>query len=344
MKNFLKKSLVIIAMLFSTLSIANLATTAPAYADDPSTNDPSTNDPTCRNFLGLVSWDCGVKNNPSSEDELTNNIKLIITNISKNFVTVASYLVLGYVIYGGYLYILAAGDAGKVATGKKTLTHAFIGLAIVGLTNVIISSIQIAFLGSADAFPENCINEECIQPELLVSNIIQWVIGIAGFVSAAFLVLGGIKYITSNGDAGKLQQAKNTILYALIGLVIVGLAEAIDVFVVNTITEADTGTNIEDSLLVILDTVIGISGLIAVIFIIIGGVNYMTSTGDTNKIQKAKNTILYSVIGLIVCALAYAIVNFAIGTIPSDSDDGDDESSEATSLLEKPIAFLEEKL
>ncbi|MCR5700493.1 MAG: pilin [Candidatus Saccharibacteria bacterium] len=65
----------------------------------------------------------------------------------------------------------------------------------------------------------------------------------------------------------------------------------------------------------ILYVVIGISSIIAVIFIIIGGVNYMTSSGDAGKVKKAKDTILYAVIGLIVCALAFAIVNFAVGTI-----------------------------
>ena len=41
----------------------------------------------------------------------------------------------------------------------------------------------------------------------------------------------------------------------------------------------------------------------------------MTSTGDTGKTQKAKNTILYALIGLAVCALAFAIVNWTISTI-----------------------------
>ena len=39
----------------------------------------------------------------------------------------------------------------------------------------------------------------------------------------------------------------------------------------------------------------------------------MTSSGDSGKTQKAKNTILYAAIGLAVCVLSYAIVNFAIG-------------------------------
>ena len=65
----------------------------------------------------------------------------------------------------------------------------------------------------------------------------------------------------------------------------------------------------------ILNAIIGISGLIAVIFVVVGGIQYMTSTGDTGKTQKAKNTILYALIGLVVCALAFAIVNWTIGAI-----------------------------
>ncbi len=65
----------------------------------------------------------------------------------------------------------------------------------------------------------------------------------------------------------------------------------------------------------ILNAIIGVSGLIAVIFIVIGGVQYMISSGDPGKIKKAKDTILYAIIGLIICVLAFAIVNFAIKNI-----------------------------
>ena len=65
----------------------------------------------------------------------------------------------------------------------------------------------------------------------------------------------------------------------------------------------------------IINAVIGVLGIVAVIIIIIGGVSYMTSSGDAGKVKKAKDIILYGVIGLIVCALAFAIVNFVIGGI-----------------------------
>lgn len=62
----------------------------------------------------------------------------------------------------------------------------------------------------------------------------------------------------------------------------------------------------------ILSGIIGILGIVAVIVIIVGGVNYMTSTGDPSKTKKAKDTILYGCIGLIICVLAFVIVNFVI--------------------------------
>lgn len=65
----------------------------------------------------------------------------------------------------------------------------------------------------------------------------------------------------------------------------------------------------------ILLAIIAVAGTIAVVFIVVGGINYITSSGDTNKIQKAKNTILYACIGLIICVLSFAIVNWVIGIL-----------------------------
>ena len=65
----------------------------------------------------------------------------------------------------------------------------------------------------------------------------------------------------------------------------------------------------------ILNTIVGSLGIVAVIVVIIGGVLYMTSSGEPGKVKKAKDTILYGIIGLIICALAFAIVNFVISQI-----------------------------
>lgn len=53
-------------------------------------------------------------------------------------------------------------------------------------------------------------------------------------------------------------------------------------------------------------------GIVAVIMVIIGGFNYITSGGNEGKVSTAKNTILYAVIGLVIVAFAQALVRFVI--------------------------------
>ena len=73
--------------------------------------------------------------------------------------------------------------------------------------------------------------------------------------------------------------------------------------------------SVSEVIIGIINGVVGILALVAVVFIVIGGVNYMTSAGDAGKIQKAKSTILYAVIGLVIAVLAFAIVNFVVKNI-----------------------------
>ncbi len=77
----------------------------------------------------------------------------------------------------------------------------------------------------------------------------------------------------------------------------------------------DSGPGLKDSVTGILNAVVGVLSFVCVVVIIIGGVTYMTSSGDAGKVKKAKDTILYGVIGLAVCVLAFAIVNFVISGI-----------------------------
>ena len=55
-----------------------------------------------------------------------------------------------------------------------------------------------------------------------------------------------------------------------------------------------------------------IVGAISVIMIVIGGLRYVLSGGNSTNVTAAKNTILYAIVGLVVAMLAYAVINFVI--------------------------------
>jgi len=88
-------------------------------------------------------------------------------------------------------------------------------------------------------------------------------------------------------------------------------------YITDEIQQSATGNSndLMTTLTTILNVVLGVIGFVAVAMIIIGGLQYTTSAGDTGKVTKAKNTVMYGVIGLIVALLAFAIVNFVLTSI-----------------------------
>lgn len=73
--------------------------------------------------------------------------------------------------------------------------------------------------------------------------------------------------------------------------------------------------DINSAVTAIINGVIGLLAIVCVVVIIVGGINYMTSAGDAGKVKTAKNTILYGLIGLVICVLAFAIVNWLVGIL-----------------------------
>ena len=65
----------------------------------------------------------------------------------------------------------------------------------------------------------------------------------------------------------------------------------------------------------ITNTALYLIGAISVFMLIYGGIRYTISGGDSKGVEAAKNTILYAVVGIIVAALAYAIVNFVLTSL-----------------------------
>ena len=83
--------------------------------------------------------------------------------------------------------------------------------------------------GVGHALGENCEpgGTGVDQVWLMAGVVINWILVIAGIVAVGFIIFAGIRYVTSGGDAEKVKSAKNTLLYAIIGLLIAALAMVI---------------------------------------------------------------------------------------------------------------------
>lgn len=92
---------------------------------------------------------------------------------------------------------------------------------------------ELEFGEGTDCDPEG--SEEKLNS--LVTDIVNIFSVIVGIVAVIMIIVGGFKYITSGGDSGNVTGAKNTILYAIIGLVVVALAQFIVKFVLSKATD-----------------------------------------------------------------------------------------------------------
>jgi hypothetical protein len=98
--------------------------------------------------------------------------------------------------------------------------------------------------------------------------------------------------------------------------------EMINLFVMQLAAVIDTSeTNIprttlnQDTLKTIMSIVFGLIGGICLLFIIFGGIKLISSQGTPEGFNKARNTIIYAVVGLIISISAFSIVTFVVGRV-----------------------------
>ncbi len=92
----------------------------------------------------------------------------------------------------------------------------------------------------------------------------------------------------------------------------------------------ETPTTLLDTIQTIVNALLVLVGIVAAIYLVIGGVRYITSEGDENQAAQAKHTILFAVIGLIVIGLSAMIVNFVIEDVLGNTNGGGNPAGNQT--------------
>jgi Type IV secretion system pilin len=93
--------------------------------------------------------------------------------------------------------------------------------------------------GSNLELGSDCTKTDVSEGATTINSTIETVINIfsviVGVVAVIMLIFGGFRYVTSGGDSGNIGNAKNTILYAIVGLVIVAISQAVVQFVLGEV-------------------------------------------------------------------------------------------------------------
>ena len=135
----------------------------------------------------------------------------------------------------------------------KFILPAFIAVicGLVGFSNVNATSTYYSLQEGAEAARCETCPRDLFGDTGVFRQITDTILYIVGIIAVIMLIWGGIRYVVSGGDAKKVTDAKNTILYAIIGLIISFLAYAIVRFVVNALpSEANKNTTESSSLVI----------------------------------------------------------------------------------------------
>jgi len=140
--------------------------------------------------------------------------------------------------------------------------------------------------------------------------------GIIVWLSLLFIVLGGIFYITSAGDEKKIGTAKKMITAAMIGLAIGVAAPSFLKEIGNVLgwggaqvpTEVSSAKSMVQIIQGGLNFLLGISGLLAMVMLVIGGFMFFAASGDEKRAETAKSMVKYSIMGIAVVVLSLIVV------------------------------------
>lgn len=138
-------------LLVCAASLALLLTaTMPVVGLLPNANAAACGDSSDADFLGLPPWHRGLTCKDDAVDLTAKPIGQTVVIIALNIVDMAlrllSLVAVGFIIFGGFQYMIARGEPGGVAKGKATVTHAVIGL-IIGIASSAIVGFLVSRLG-----------------------------------------------------------------------------------------------------------------------------------------------------------------------------------------------------
>lgn len=148
-------------------------------------------------------------------------------------------------------------------------------------------------------------------------NVIGMALTVVGYIAFFFIIFGGFQFLTGGNNPSQIEKARKTLLNAVIGLVISIAAVAVVNLIFNIVGPVSTVNGITlpaqsaDAVLKSgLNIVYGLVGVVAIIVIIIGGITYATSAGNSANVTRGKNLLLYAIVGLVVVFAAFALTNF----------------------------------
>jgi len=147
--------------------------------------------------------------------------------------------------------------------------------------------------------------------DALLAGIVSQAGTLITILGGMMIIIAGFLYLTSAGDEGRMKTAKSALMYAIGGIAVGLTATAIAGLVKSSVA----GTDLMAIITNIATTVGTFMASVGVIMIVVSGIFYLTAAGDPAKIKKAKTTLIYAIVGIVIGLSATAIINILKETL-----------------------------
>jgi len=201
------------------------------------------------------------------------------------------------VIYYGFRLLMGGEDEAAITEVKAGFGHALFGAVLVGSAGLIAAS----FSTSGQPVDVTPLQQTIV-------SVIGFFTGFVGTALIINIVIQGVRLITAQDDS-QIDKAKKGLLYGMIGVVFVMLADPI----VNSFAPSTAGaTEVASQARGIAEFLITIFGALAVIAMIVGGLMLVVSVDEQLK-DRGKKIIIGGIISIIVVIASFSIINLFLG-------------------------------
>lgn len=157
-----------------------------------------------------------------------------------------------------------------------------------------------------------------------LGNVLNALLGVVAFISLIFIIIGAVMYMLSAGSEQAIERAKKTITGAVVGLAIAAAAPTF-LKTVKDILGGANGANADDIVnkaytlkdiaINVLNFLLSVTGIVAIIGLIVGAIFYLTSYGDEERMKKGKQILVASIIGIVIAFASLVIVKQVAGLV-----------------------------
>lgn len=191
-------------------------------------------------YNGLTDGNCELKEigEDSGQVEIKTFVVRIIMNIIEMILQLVGYATLVMLIVGGFHYIVSAGDSSSMANSKKTILNSIIGLVISIFSVAIVNVVSGVFYASSNS--ANIGNTQVEIPKVeansaVLLNALNTIYTWAGIIAVLVIVIAGYFFTLSRGESNQIARARNAIIAASIGLIVVLFAFTITQFILGSV-------------------------------------------------------------------------------------------------------------